>query len=115
MTMKAMMKRHVNRFIICIPALRDAVTNRPTTFKVLNTCRSADEACEALENYEKEGGDYANTIIVPNFPEELNENPPELCPSKVAKMFRVLYGINVNIKMYIFDHLKMYRFAYSSS
>ena len=23
--------------------------------------------------------------------------------------------INVNIKMYIFDHLKMYRFAYSSS
>ena len=32
MTMKAMMKRHVNRFIICIPALRDAVTNRPTTF-----------------------------------------------------------------------------------
>lgn len=60
MTMKAMMKRHVNRFIICVPALRDAVTNRPTTFKVLNTCRSADEACEALENYEKEGGDYAN-------------------------------------------------------
>ena len=93
MTMKAMMKRHVNRFIICIPALRDAVTNRPTTFKVLNTCRSADEACEALESYEKEGGDYANTIIVPNFPEELNENPPELCPSKVAKMFRVLYGM----------------------
>ena len=93
MTMKAMMKRHVNRFIICIPALRDAVTNRPTTFKVLNTCRSADEACEALENYEKEGGDYENTIIVPNFPEELNENPPELCPSKVAKMFRVLYGM----------------------
>ena len=89
MTMKAMLKRHVNKFIICIPALRDAVTNRPTTFKVLNTCRSADEACEALENYEKEGGDYANTIIVPNFPEELNENPPELCPSKVAKMFRV--------------------------
>jgi len=41
----------------------------------------------------KEGGDYANTIIVPNFPEELNENPPELCPSKVAKMFRVLYGM----------------------
>ena len=33
MTMKAMMKRHVNRFIICIPALRDAVTNRPTTFQ----------------------------------------------------------------------------------
>lgn len=24
-------------------------------------------------------------------------------------------AINVNIKMYIFDHLKMYRFAYSSS
>lgn len=24
-------------------------------------------------------------------------------------------SINVNIKMYIFDHLKMYRFAYSSS
>ena len=93
MTMKAMMKRHVNKFIICIPALRDAVTNRPTTFKVLSTCRSADEACEALENYEKEGGDYANTIIVPNFPEELNENPPELCPSEVAKMFRVLYGM----------------------
>ena len=23
--------------------------------------------------------------------------------------------INVNIKMYIFDHLKMYKFAYSSS
>ena len=67
MTMKAMMKRHVNRFIICIPALRDAVTNRPTTFKVLNTCRSADEACETLESYEKEGGDYANTIIVPSL------------------------------------------------
>lgn len=26
-----------------------------------------------------------------------------------------IIDINVNIKMYIFDHLKMYRFAYSSS
>lgn len=24
-------------------------------------------------------------------------------------------GINVNIKMYIFDHLRMYKFAHSSS
>ena len=24
-------------------------------------------------------------------------------------------AINVNIKMYIFDHLRMYKFAYSSS
>lgn len=93
MTMKKMLKRHVNKFIICILALRDAVTNRPTTSKVLNTCRSADEACEALESYEKEDGEYVNAIIVPNFPEELNENPPELCSSKVAKMFRVLYGM----------------------
>ena len=93
MTMKKMLKRHVNRFILCIPALRDASTNRPTTFKVLNTCLSADEACESLARYESEGGDYANTIIVPNFPEELNANPPELSPSKVAKMFRVLYGM----------------------
>ena len=93
MTIKAMMNRHVNRFIICIPALRYSVSNRPTSFKVLNTCRSASVACAALGNYEKEGGDYVNTIIVPNFPEELNENPPELCPSKVAKMFRVLYGM----------------------
>lgn len=46
---------------------------------------------------------------------------------KEVMMCRVLYeflnakgshgkgSINVNIKMYIFDHLKMYRFAYSSS
>ena len=83
MTMKAMLMRYVNIFIIWIPNPRDVVTNRPKTFKILNTCRAADEACEVLANYEKEGDDYANTIIVPNFPEELNENLPELCPSKV--------------------------------
>ena len=31
------------------------------------------------------------------------------------KFYELLKSINVNIKMYIFDHLKMYRFAYSSS
>ena len=33
--------------------------------------------------------------------------------SKMKRGFAT--NINVNIKMYIFDHLKMYRFAYSSS
>ena len=31
------------------------------------------------------------------------------------KMLILSAGINVNIKMYIFDHLRMYKFAYSSS
>lgn len=93
MTMKKLLQAHVNKFIVCIPALRDA-DNRPTTFKVLNTCDHAVDACEVLARYEKEGADYDNTIIIPNFPEELNAGSvPELPPNIIAKTFRVLYGM----------------------
>ncbi len=93
MTMKKMLKRHVNKIIICVPALRDA-DNRPKSFKVLNTCIHADEACDILARYEAEGADYANVIAIPNFPEELNNGiAPELPPNIIAKMFRVLYGM----------------------
>ena len=93
MTMKKMLKQHPNRLIVCIPAQRDK-DNRPTTFKVLNTCRHSEEACEILARYEKEGEAYANTIIIPNFPESMNDSEiPQIAPSIIAKTFRVLYGM----------------------
>lgn len=93
MTIKKLLKRHPNRLIVCIPALRDT-NNHPITFKVLNTCRHSDEACEILARYEKEGGAYANTIIIPNFSEELDDDAvPYVPPNIIAKTFRVLYGM----------------------
>lgn len=93
MTMKKMMKRHKDKFIICIPKLRDASTNRPLTFSVLQTCCHAPEACKILDSYEKQGGLFENVIAIPNFTDEGNYIPPELPPNRYAKMFRVLYGM----------------------
>lgn len=77
--------KYPDKFIIVSPVLKNAETNKPITFKVLQTCETT-EACEkAMEYYDLEG--FENVIPIPNF-----KRVRKLNPKYVARMFRVMYG-----------------------
>lgn len=85
MMLTGVAKKYKGRFASLQPHMKDAVTNRPLSFKVLKECFHADEAVKAQEYYSAHG--YSGVFIFPCFKEETT-----LAPAYVARMFRVLYG-----------------------
>lgn len=78
-------KKHPEKFIIMLPVLRNTETNKPITFKVLQTCDTEKECEKAMDYYDLEG--FENVIPVPNF-----TRAKKLNPKYIARMFRVMYG-----------------------
>lgn len=87
-TLKQITKAHPNCFILVAPKLRDAISNKPKSFKVLQTTLATDSCEKALAYYEAQG--YGSVVALPNF--NAKGRAPELPPRHVAKLFRVLYG-----------------------
>lgn len=87
-TLKQITKAHPNCFVLISPKLRDALSNKPKSFKVLQTTLTTDSCEKALAYYEAHG--FGNVVALPNF--SAKGRAPELAPCYVAKLFRVLYG-----------------------
>lgn len=85
-TMKTLIKKHPNQFVIASVAMRDAVTKRAKTFNVLRTVRGTAEMEQAVEYYQGEG--FAGVVAVPTF---LSEDAPDFPPRYAALLFRTLY------------------------
>ena len=86
MTLKEAVKKYPDTFIVLMPLKRDIETGKPLSIKVLTACYSADEALAAERQYPDDG--FEVVCVLPNYDHEV-VFPPE----KVAKMFRVLYGM----------------------
>lgn len=89
LTYDTMIKKHPNSFIICIVACRDAETNKPKSYKVLQTVLTTEDLQKALDYYDAEG--FENVVAVPNFDED-NGKVPEFPPEIAARLFRNLYA-----------------------
>ena len=87
-TLKQIVKAHPNCFILIAPKLRDAISNKPKSFKVLQTTLTTDSCEKALAYYEAHG--FGNVVALPNF--NARGRVPELPSRHMAKLFRVLYG-----------------------
>ena len=89
LTYDTMIKKHSNSFIICIVACRDAETNKPKSYKVLQTAKTTEDLKKALDYYDAEG--FENVIAINNFDEEAGK-APEFPPEIAARLFRNLYA-----------------------
>ena len=61
--------------------------------------------------YAKQGDYYLPELALPSE----KEKPIGIWGQRHLQYLKEYKHINVNIKMYIFDHLRMYKFAHSSS
>lgn len=82
-----MKQKYPERFVILMPIMRDAETNKPLTFRVLKECWNTVECEHSLWYYECEG--FPGVFAFPNFTEG---DPPYFSPERTAQMFRVLMG-----------------------
>ncbi len=85
MTLKKVFKKHEGKYVILQPQLRDAVTNRPRSFKVLKACLNASAAEKAQRYYMSEG--FTGAFIFPCIKEDTM-----LDARHTARMFRILLG-----------------------
>lgn len=86
-SLKTIIKKHPNCFAVLFPKLRDAITNKPVDFTVLQTVLTSDAAEKALQYYESEG---IKAVVLPTFGEK--GKAPELEPRRNAQLFRCLLG-----------------------
>ena len=101
------------------------VTFSELSEKELSKLFTMDEYGTEYHHFEVHGYDIEvkNTLIAEAL-KELTERKRnvillsyfmEMSDADIAREMNLVRSINVNIKMYIFDHLRMYKFAHSSS
>lgn len=65
MRMDQILEEHKETFIVMLPDHRNSVTNKPITYKVLQTFGSRASCEKALDYYDAEG--FKDMVAVPNF------------------------------------------------
>ncbi|MCM1217807.1 MAG: hypothetical protein NC548_25225 [Lachnospiraceae bacterium] len=80
-------KKYEGRFVVLQPARRDALTNKPMSFRALNAFSNAQEAVRADWYYRMEG--FEGVFIYPCVESTRGIG---IAPEHAARMFRVLYG-----------------------
>lgn len=72
-------KKHGGSFVLAVPLMRDALTKRVESWKVIQTIKRAEDLEKALEYYELEG--FSGVVAIPVFsPDDsrLTEYPARL-------------------------------------
>lgn len=85
MTLRSIIETYPERYVVLVPLLRDALTDKPLTYEVLEECISIEDGMKVQEYYEGKG--LSGVILFPTF-----EGDIPLEPEDAARMFRVLMG-----------------------
>lgn len=79
MTLNQICEKHGGSFVLAVPLMRDALTKRVESWKVIQTVKKAEDLEKALEYYELEG--FSGVVSIPVFsPDDsrLTEYPARL-------------------------------------
>lgn len=86
MKLKDVIRKYPDSFVVIKPLVREAVTLKPLTFKVLAVLFSAGEAVAAKGQYVLDG--LEDVCVLPTYEQDMGFPPEE-----TARLFRVLYGM----------------------